>query len=756
MSTLQSKTASLLPTWFLLTLILLTGVAFSDESATPADESATPADKIAMPAPDHSLGIEIAELELNSRIDGHELAVSLNFQVETKLTHRRMMLIQGDVVLEKLNLAGADYKLDYDSKQKSYHGAWTKAGRHKIGVSFVAKSKLDPSCLWRETTLQIPTSRVRKITLVSDRPDLEVQLPGAMRIQRKVVQGQLTITAILGPHQPFVVRWKPQVELEGAKLVLSSQANTIVDVRAALMHVDTLFDFQITQGKIETLTFEVPTGLSITALDGNYIRNWSITDPNEGGRKLVVELSRPQEKNYRLRIGGEAPVGKLPAEVEVPSIEPTGGIRASGHLVVGTDSALQLVVLQSTGLTQIDAAAFPRIHVDKADDRPIAKGKAFYYTYAGSRSMLKLSVDDIVPSYDVAGRFVTIIKEDDLVVNAELELDVRDAPIRQLEVLVGGGMVVASVDGDHVEDYHLTEGPKGNEGTTVRIVFSKPLTGRAIIRLRLELGHGPLGQIQEIPALQVLGAKTHRGYVVVAAEAGIEIDDPEVANLRQVHTASIPLRVAQAQFAYRFRQPDWNLSLMAQRKPAGIRAEVFHLQSVGEAMAYGSAVVNYIITGSPVDELRFKLPKGLENVEFVGSDVRRWTQQDDVWVVKLMRKVIGDYNLAVTYTQQHGPDKPILLGTLQCQDVQTQTGFVVVTSHLDLKLQIVPPQNVDTRGLLAINMDELPGDYRLLTSSPILSAYKYVSDPHVAVLTVNPYRRSGLLPVILDIVAHRT
>jgi hypothetical protein len=243
MSTLQSKTASLLPTWFLLTLILLTGVAIADEAATPAG-------KIAMPAPDHSGGIEIAELELSSRIDGHELSVSLDFEAVTKLAHRRMLLIQGDVVLEKLNPAWADYKLDYDSKQKSYHAAWTNAGRHKIGVSFVAKSKLDPSCLWRETTLHIPTSRVRKITLVSDRPDLEVQLPGAMRIHRKVVQGQLTITAILGPHQPFVVRWKPQVELEGAKLVLSSQANTIVDVRAALMHVDTLFDFHITQGKI--------------------------------------------------------------------------------------------------------------------------------------------------------------------------------------------------------------------------------------------------------------------------------------------------------------------------------------------------------------------------------------------------------------------------------------------------------------------------------------------------------------------------
>ena len=257
--------------------------------------------------------------------------------------------------------------------------------------------------------------------------------------------------------------------------------------------------------------------------------------------------------------------------------------------------------------------------------------------------------------------------------------------------------------------------------------------------------------VRSIPALQVTGAKTQRGYVVVASEAGIEIDLPQVENLREVHTASVPIRVAQAQYAYRFREADWTIGLMARRRPAEVRAEVFHLQSIGEALAYGSAVVNYLITGSPVDELRFRLPAGFENVEFVGRDVRRWVRQDDTWVVKLNRKVLGDYNLAVTYTQRYGPDRPIQLGALYCQDVQTQTGYVVVTSHLDLRLQLQADPGAGQAGLLPIALDELPGDYRLLTSSPILAAYKYVTEPHTALLSIDPYQRSGLLPVVVDI-----
>lgn len=734
---MKSKMASLL-----LTCILSAATVSAEETVSPP---ADPANEI-----------DIAEVAITGQIDGQELAVSFSFEAVTKQARRRMLLIRGNAVLKTLTPTKTDYKLDYDQEQKAYYVVWAKAGRHQVNAAFMAKPEVDPNSPWRETSIDVPFGRVRRIQLASDRPDLEVQLPSAMRVQRKVEQGRLTISAILGPRRPLVIRWKPLVELADAKLVLSSQANTIVDVRAGLMHVDALFDFQVAQGKIESLTFAVPAGLSITSLDGEHIRNWALADAAEGVRNLLVELSRPQEKDYRLRIRAEAGIDKLPAEVNVPSIEPTGGIRASGHLVVGTDSALQLVVAQSPGLTQVDAAVFPRVQAGGPQDRPVPRGKAFFYTYAGRHYQLQLSVDDIVPSYDVAGRFVATIKEDDLVVDAELELDVRDAPVRQIEIVVPVGMVVVSVDGNQVEDYHLSETQEANETTTVTTVLAGPVMGRTLIHLRLELGHGPLGQNQTITAFQVTGAKTHRGYVVVATDAGIEIDDPNVENLRQVHTASVPLRVAQAQFAYRFREANWNLNVTARSKPTGMRAEVFHLQSIGEALAYGSAVINYIITGSPVDELRFSLPQGLENIEFAGSDVRRWIKQDDFWVVKLTRKVIGDYNLAVTYTQQHGPGKPIQLGALHCSDVQSQTGYVVVTSHLDLKLQITPIQNTDSNGLLEITMDELPGDYRLLTSSPILSAYKYVTDPHTVMLGIDPYRRSALLPVMLDIAAHQT
>jgi hypothetical protein len=750
---------------------------------------------------DSSAGIEIDQVQVTCRIDGRQLAVTVDFEARTKQASSRMALVQGDVVLEKLEGSQsrasaigvpvpplADGRLEYDPNDKAYYVIWPAAGRHRVAAAFMARSLTEPgqspatppaavggSNPWRQARLQVPHGRVRQIRLISSQPDLEVQLPGALRVQRHVEQGQLVMEALLGPREPLEVRWKPQVQLADAKLVLSSQANTVVDVRAGLMQVDAQFDFQIAQGKLETLTFNVPAGLSITALDGPFIRTWVLGDkPTDGLRPLRVELSRPQDKDYHLHIRAEATIDALPATVEVPAVEPTGDLRASGYLAVGTNSALQLVVQESSGLTQIDAAGFPRVQASDTQVASIPQGKAFFYTHAGSRYRLRLLVDDIASTYEVAGRLVAKVKEDDLVVEAELELDVRDAPLRQLEITAPAGLVVAAVDGNQVGDYHLPDapaagprvegGPPSNRGqdardtvpgtpraSVVRVVFKQPVIGRTLLHLRLELGRSPLAEQRSIPALQVVGAKAQRGYVVVAADPGIDIDPPQVGNLREIHTASVPLRVAQAQYAYRFRDADWTLSLMARRRPAEVRVEVFQLQSIGEAIAYGSAVINYVITGSPLDELRFRLPEGFENVEFVGRDVRRWVQQDGVWVVKLNRKVLGDYSLAATYTQRYGADRPIQLGALHCQDVQTQTGYVAVTSHLDLRLQLATGQAADQTGLLPVALDEVPADYRLLTSGPVLAAYKYVTEPHTALLAVDPYQRSGLLPVVVDI-----
>ena len=116
----------------------------------------------------------------------------------------------------------------------------------------------------------------------------------------------------------------------------------------------------------------------------------------------------------------------------MPVLQPEGVIRSLGHLALGTDSAIQLIVKQTAGLAQTEPAGFPMIQLDAEHPRAVPSGKAFFYSYASTLYKMALELDDIVPSYDASERSVALVREDELTVETEFELDVRDAPLREV------------------------------------------------------------------------------------------------------------------------------------------------------------------------------------------------------------------------------------------------------------------------------------------------------------------------------------
>lgn len=742
-------------------LCLITAVSFA--AAEEVQVEVTPEPVPAPTTPTAPTAPQIGAMRIEGAIDGRNIDFTLAFDIDHKNAAQTWPLIAGDVVLEDITAAGSP-RLEYNEAARTYELGWPRAGQYHVEATFavrptVLKSKDDLG--WHEATFTVPASRVRELRIACDRTDLEVRFVGALRQQRAIEDGKLIVSAILGPGRPFVVRWKPQVQALDAALMLSSRTNTIARISPGALRLDSVFSFDIAQGKLDEVSFDVPAALSVTQVRGREIRDWRLGTDNAGPntRRLTVQLSRPQTGGYDIQIVAEQVLGQFPAQLAMPVITVAGEVRGSGHLAVGTDSAIQMIVKQTAGLSQIDAAAFPRDALDPQHVRALPTGNAFYYSFASTAYQLALALDDIVPAYDAAHRITATVREDDLVIEAQIELDVRDAPLRSVSVDVPAGWSIASVTGQAVDDYRAP----AEAAAPLVVHFKQPVVGRTLIALRLELGRSPLGQPQTLASLNVQGAANQRGYVVIAAEQGVQLQRPQPADLREVHTGSVPMRVAEAQFAYRFRDPTWKLTLDAARKTPGIRAEAFELVSLGEGVAYGSVVVNYFISGAPIDELQFRAAAGLEGIEFVGRDVRRWTHQGDLYTVKLSRKVVGDYNLGMFYRQRYaapgnapgsapGTGQTIGVGGVEPIGAQTQTGFITVASHLNLQLE--PAGEVE--GLLEISRDEVPANYRLLISAPVLRTYKYVSSPHRAQLAVRAYDRGQLLPVVIELMQMHT
>lgn len=721
------------------------------------------------PGPLRPTDARIDDLVVSGRIEGANVTVNVSMSVHTSAARQSVDLISGEVALAELIQpqtarpgARSTARLIYSRDERRYTLAFEAKGPHRVNADFAVRSTATPAPAqareagdWRMIVLHVPVSRLREVSLRCDRTDLEIDFPGAMRVDRKSENGSAVVTAVLGPDRPLVMRWKPVVGELAGELVMSSTANAIAAIEAGAVRLDTLMEFAISQGKLAEVAVLVPSDLSITQVRGAGIRDWRVDraqKPGEEGR-LVVTLVQPQTQRYALQVIAEKPLPPFPTELVLAGLRPASALRHAGHLAVGTESAIHLLVRQSLGLSQIEPARFPRELMDPAQPRKVPAAKSFFYSFAGTAFALRLGLVDVTPTVDALHRITATLREDDLWLDDEIELDIRDAPIRSVVVGLPSGWIVARVEGPSIGDFRAV--PEG-EGQRLEIAAKTPWIGRVLLRLRLELGRTPLDKPQAPPLPTVAGARQQRGYVVIAGDTGIEIDSPAVTDLTEMHTGAAPMSVASAQYAYRFRDPNWTLRLTARRKPAGVRAEVFELLSLADGTAHGSATFTYVVTGAPVDEFRFSLPASCQNVEFIGNDVRRWSpdpNQPGRWSVKLVRKVIGDYNLGLSFTQRYGEGGTLSIGGIRCEAVQSQSGYIATASHESLELTADP---ATVGNLLEVDRQEVPGAYRLLVGPPLLKTFKHVGPADAASIQVTSFQRGTLLSALVEVMEART
>src|SRR5437588_12191497 len=95
--------------------------------------------------------------------------------------------------------------------------------------------------------------------------------------------------------------------------------------------------------------------------------------------------------------------------------------------------------------------------------------------------------------------------------------------------------------------------------------------------------------------------------------------------------------------AWRLRDDTWQATMTVERLALSIQADAVHLFTVSEGIAYGSSVINYLISGTPISVLKIALPAEYSNVEFAGRDVRHWKKIDSGYEGHLQTPILGAY-----------------------------------------------------------------------------------------------------------------
>lgn len=704
--------------------------------------------------PGLAFAARFTDFALDGKVVGDNIDFELRLGIEELSHDDRLEALRGDVALRESHLPnGMELVRDGGTILVTRaKGGWWGGGAGTVTLRFAARPSVSNE--WRSARFQLPVLPVRSVTVSAAQPQLDIELPGAANIVTvRDPEGRPTTTANLAIAPEFSVFWKPEIRQVDSELVATCDIHTVASASPGTLRIDSVYTYRVAQGQLSELLFDLPD-VNVLSISGADIQDWRVDRADPAQPRLRVQLARPNRDEYRLGIVCERPLDPFPCQAALPVLVPRGVIRAGGNVLLGTDSAVKLQVSSSAGLTQIDSSAFPRVNaVDGNTARPVPARGVFAWQYAAVPYELTIAADDIATAVHADVNLLVNIVDGIVTADAALQLDVRDAPSRELRLRIPGDprWTVVSVSGRDFSESDVDT--RAVEAVReIVIPFRAPVEGQTMVNVRLEaqlaaLGEGPLS----VPSVEVVDARAQRGYIVAAAERGIRLTPHEPAELNDIHTASAPFKAEGAQLAYRFRDASWKLSLKLEYARSSIHSEVFHLVSIGQGVVYVSAAVNGHVSGAPVQMLQFHVPSAIQGLDVTGVGLDTWSRSNDVCTVRLANRVLGDFTLLLSYDHPVAYDNvELTVGEIETIGTASELGFIAVATSAPLRVE----EGAELpASLIRIPRDELPAGYAATVTAPVVGAWKYTRAPHAAKVRIAALDSHRPIDQVVDFLA---
>lgn len=537
------------------------------------------------------------------------------------------------------------------------------------------------------------------------------------------------------------IGWRTALVEGPGRLFVRSSALTDLAVGPGRITQTTRFDLRVLQGRLERLEFLLEGAGEVVQVRGTNLAAWKIEE-QDGARRLVLELSRPVEKEAVVTILSDTSAADAGVAVGPLRFQPAAGdTRGVGLVRIRNDGAMRFDVIDSAGLIQISPEEWT------GGEAPDETRQVQVYRFPDTAYDLRIAARQVFP--EVAVNQVTVYEAgvSDRVIHARIELDVREAPLRDWNIGIPEEFAVVSLSGTGVAD-HETSGVPGG-GRDLRVLFSPPVEGRALLELRLEKSHAlPADHAEDwdLPALRFPGARSVRGFIGFAATPGYRAVAVPGTGLAETPLAFFPGQVDGLQLAFRQREAEWALGVNIEPLSRSIAADAFHLVLLREGMAYVTTVLNFFVVGSPANEWEVEIPEAAGNVMIDGQDIRTWRVENGRALVSLNRPAIGASTLLVTFEIPLPPGgSRIAAGGVRPLGVASERGFVQVVSPSQVDMKVTA-----TEGLMRIEPGELPPELRLLTAAPTLAAFQYSSRPILLDLDVAWFEGVESVPQVVD------
>ncbi len=686
------------------------------------------------------LPISLRDFKLTGDLTNDTAAFTLTAIAKVEEAHGGTLeILSGNIALTSFT---QDPKMRLRTEGDRYTLVFDKKGEYPVRLQFDAA--VAQAGGWNAVAFHVAPGVLQPIALRGMAADSQFRFPGAARLDWK--DGQFA--SVLPEDGSVNLSWKEARRETEGKLFFSAELLEQISVSPGLLRQAALFHFKVMQGELNRVSARLHGAGEITRVQGDQVLSWNIEAiPQSADHRLVIQLNQAQRDQFALQIQAQQPLGAFPQTAEALRLSPELATGFSGSVRVVNEGAVRLEVAASGGMSQISPEQFPESDATRAAFRP-GGNQRFAYHFAGGDSALRIQADQILPELSASELLSYHYGESEIDIDAEIELDIREAPLRELLLRVPRGFAVARLNAPSLSDSdYALSGPADSAQTDLRLTFGQPLTGRQLIQLRLERNQGAGETNWSLPRIDVAKAATVRGFAGLAADAGFRLTTDRSQGLTEMAPAFFPGKLPGIQSSFRLTDPNWSAVVKVERLPQTVQASVLHLFSIGEGIAYGSSVINYVISGAPVSSFRIELSNDCANVEFTGKDIRGWQTNAGGYVVQLHTPVSGAYTLLATYERPFKAqgDQVEFVGARPL-DAQSEQGYTLVTSAYQFQ---VKPEEVSP-ALLPLEPAEVPPEYRLFTDAPLLAAYRYGSRPFNLRLSLSPLAQGDSLKQVVD------
>lgn len=664
----------------------------------------------ATPTGSATRGLELINSSLTGVLakDSNSITFTLNATARSKNSNASIELLSGNAAISS-KVSGANHHIALNEKQ-GYDLIADTAGDFPIELQFVVPiiRKGD----WHLIDFNLPAGIVVPVTLdgIPEKVSFNANLTVAPRKTENAWRGFLPANG----HAQLA--FKPSAETEDGSLFFTSQSITDNRIGSGLMRQITQIDLRVLQGKIPNLSLSLDGPGEILSVVGESVLAWTVSGEKEN-RKIEIKLSRPIEGGERITIESQAALGGFPLEMQALRISPIGTLRHSGFVRFANDGAVRIEVADAKGLIQLAPNQFPASNNESLR-------QALVYRFPSADFSAKILADQILPEVGVTEVTVYELAETDRRIISNIELDIREAPLREWEMKIPGDHAVASVTGAAVADYSVSSDVKDGL-KTLKIIFSQAVDGRQLISLRLEKNEAAKAAAWTLQPLVFSDVKSRRGYIGASATAGYRLVAGKNTGLAEVPVTFFPRKTAGLQQAFRLRENTWTADLNIEALGQSIQADVFHLYSLKAGAAYGSVLINYFVVGAPANEWKISVPASIGNIDVTGQNVGRdWRREGDTVIIPLSRPLLGAGTVLLTFEQpMPATGGELSPGEVRPLNVQAERGHIQIVSPLQVKFSSPTSEGP----LLKIDPSELPAEFRLLSSAPTLAAWQYTS-----------------------------